>query len=91
MSAQHFILWVDEDEDRVRIASRNAYRLGEASYRNDDARVVPHDLVEALGFWSWQTPVNGPFPAFAAERLEAIVTWLADQGYTARVLPEPPA
>jgi len=33
---------------------------------------VPEELVMALGWEDWQTPENGPFPAFAADRLTQI-------------------
>ena len=88
MTAKHFVLWVDAG--RTRIASLNAYRRGEASWRCDDDRVVPAALVEELGWYEWQTPINGPFPAFAADRAALVARWLEEHGYTARLLSEPP-
>ena len=89
MSARHFVVWVDGE--RTHIATRNFHRQGLASWRNDEASSVPADLVEALGSWQWQTPVNGPFPAFSAERIHEVAAWLVEHGYTACVLDGPPA
>lgn len=89
MTARHFVLWVEGG--RTRVATRNAYRRGEASWRYDEALSVPQELVMALGWEDWQTPVNGPFPAFSDQKLPEIVQWLETHGYTARVLDEPPA
>ncbi len=50
---------------------------------------MPEELVDTLGWWDWQTPVNGPFPAFSADNLESIVEWLKQNGYTAQVVGEP--
>ena len=84
----HFVVWADDGHTHV--ATRNAYRRGEASWRCDDARFVPAELVEALGWEEWQTPINGPFPAFDAGRLEAVADWLESNGYTVQVLPQAP-
>ena len=89
MSARNFVLW--EEGERTHIATRNFHRQGLASWRNDEASSVPADLVGALGSWQWQTPVNGPFPAFSAERIHEVAAWLVEHGYTARVLDGPPA
>ena len=88
MSAGHFVLWVDGE--RTHVASRNAYRRGEAAWRHDETLTVPGEVVDALGWWERQTPMNGPFPAFAADRLEAVADCLRTNGYTARILQEPP-
>lgn len=87
MTARHFVLWTAGE--RTQVASHNAYRRGEAGWRHDERYTVPDELVDALGGWEWQTPINGPFPAFRAERLEEIVDWLLDNGYTACVVDEP--
>ena len=87
MTARHFVLWTSGEH--THIASRNAYRRGEASWRHDETNTVPEELVDALGGWEWQTPINGPFPAFSADSLPAIVEWLVENGYTARVVDEP--
>lgn len=87
MSARHFVLWVANG--RTHVASRNAYRRGEASWRYDEARTVPEALVMALGWEEWQTPINGPFPAFPAEAVLLIRDWLVDHGYTAQVVDRP--
>ena len=89
MTANHFVVWVDGE--RTRVATRNAHRRGEASWRNDEALSVPEELVMALGWEDWQTPENGPFPAFSAERVHEVAAWLVEHGYTARVLDGPPA
>jgi len=89
VSARHFVLWVDGD--RTRVATCNAFRRGQASWRHDEALSVPEELVTALGWEDWQTPENGPFPAFGADKLSEMVQWLVDNGYTARALAEPPA
>jgi len=87
MTATHFVLWAAGE--RTHVASRYAYRRGEASWRHDEKNTVPEELVDALGWWDWQTPINGPFPAFSAERLPLIVGWLTQHGYTARVVSGP--
>jgi len=89
VTARHFVLWVDGQ--RTRVATRNAYRRGEASWRYHDALSVPEELVLALGWEDWQTPVNGPFPAFSDDKLPEVVRWLVEHGYTARVLDGPPS
>lgn len=89
MTAKHFVVWTDGD--RTHLASRSAYRRGEAAWRMDERYTVPEELVDARGGWEWQTPINGPFPAFPAARLTLIVEWLIDNGCTVRVLEEPPA
>ena len=48
--------------------------------------VVPEELVAALGWEEWQTPANGPFPAFSADAMQAMVDWLVAHGYTAQVV-----
>ena len=88
-TARNFVLWADAE--RTHIATRNFHRQGLASWRNDEASSVPADLVEALGSWQWQTPVNGPFPVFSAEKITEVAAWLVEHGYTARVLGGPPA
>lgn len=88
MTAQHFILWVEGE--RTHVATRNAYRRGRASWLNDEAHSVPEELVMAHGFESWGTPINGPHPAFAAEKMPLMAQWLLDHGYTAVILDEPP-
>lgn len=88
MSAKHFVIWAEGG--RTHVATLSSYRRGEASWRCDDARFVPAELVEALGYWEWQTPVNGPFPAFQADRLLAVASWLKGSGYSAGLLQEPP-
>jgi len=89
VTARHFVVWVDGQ--RTRVATRNAYRRGEASWRHDEATSVPEELVMALGWEDWQTPENGPFPAFAADKFTQIALWLNEHGYTACILHEPPA
>ena len=89
MSAQHFVLWVSGE--RTHVATRNAYRRGEGDWRYDEALSVPVELVMVLGWEEWQTPENGPFPAFRADKLPQIALWLNEHGYTAQVLNEPPA
>lgn len=84
MTAKHFVLWTSGE--RTHIASRNAYRRGQASWRHDEKNTVPEELVMELGWEDWQTPGNGPFPAFSADNLESIVVWLTANGYTARVV-----
>jgi len=83
VTTKHVILW--SDGERTHLATRNAYRRGEASWRHDEALSVPEELVTAIGLWQWQwqTPVNGPFPVFAAEKITEIVAWLVEHGYTA--------
>ena len=88
-TARSFVLWADAE--RTHIATRNFHRQGLASWRNDEASSVPGDLVEALGSWQWQTPVNGPFPVFPAEKITEVAAWLVEHGYTAHVLAAPPA
>ena len=88
-TARSFVLWADAE--RTHIATRNFHRQGLASWRNDEASSVPVDLVEALGSWEWQTPVNGPFPVFRAEKITEVAAWLVEHGYTAHVLAAPPA
>ncbi len=87
MSARHLVLWTADG--RTHVASRHAYRRGEASWRHDETPTVPGELVDALGWWEWQTPINGPFPAFSAEALPAMIEWLTTNGYTAQVVAEP--
>ena len=70
MTARHFVLWTSDE--RTHIASRNAYRKGEAGSRHDEKNTMPEELVDSLGDWEWQTPINGPFPAFSAERLPLV-------------------
>ncbi len=89
MSATHFVVWASGE--RTHIASRNAYRRGQASWRHDEKNTVPEELVDTLGWWDWQTPINGPFPAFDAERLQDMTRWLQTHGYSVRVLDAPPA
>ena len=89
MTAKHVILWTDGE--RTHLATRNAYRRGEASWRHDEALSVPEELVTAIGLWQWQTPVNGPFPVFATEKITEILAWLVEHGYTAVVLAAPPS
>ena len=89
MTARNFVLW--EEGERTHVATRNAYRRGEASWRHDEALSVPEELVTAVGLWQWQTPVNGPFPVFSAEKITEVAAWLVEHGYTARVLDGPPA
>ena len=89
MTAKQFILWTDGE--RTHVATRNAYRRGEANWRHDEALSVPEELVTAVGSWQWQTPVNGPFPVFAAEKIAEMVAWLVEHGYTADVRAAPPA
>ena len=89
MKARHFVVWVDGT--RTHVATRNAYRNGEASWRCDEALSVPVDLVEELGREEWQTPSNGPFPVFSSDVFAEVVAWLKDNGYTAVALDEPPA
>ena len=79
MTAKHFVLWVHGD----RTTSRNAYRYGQASWRNDEANSVPEELVVALGWEDWQTADNGPFPAFADHKITDVAAWLVNHGYTA--------
>jgi len=83
VTTKHVILW--SDGERTHLATRNAYRRGEASWRHDEALSVPEELVTAIGLWQWQwqTPINGPFPVFAAEKITEIVAWLVEHGYTA--------
>ena len=88
MTAKHFIVWVDGG--RTHVATRNAYRRGEASWRHDEARSVLDELVMALGK-KGQTPPNGPFLAFSAERIHVVAGWLVEHGYTAVVLDKPPS
>jgi len=47
------------------------------------------ELVEALGWRDWQTPITGPFPAVSADRLPQILEWLQSNGHTALVVEEP--
>ncbi len=87
MTARHFVVWASGE--RTHIASRNAFRRGQASWRHDEKNTVPEELVDALGWEDWQTPINGPFPAFSADKLESIVGWLTSNGYTARIIDNP--
>jgi len=87
VSTRHFVLWTTDT--RTLLASRHAYRRGEAGWRFDQAGQVPDELVEELGWWDWQTPINGPFPAFSADRLPQILGWLQSNDYTALVVEEP--
>ena len=87
MTARHFVVWASGE--RTHIASRHAHRRGEAGWRHDVKDTVPEELVDTLGWWDWQTPINGPFPAFSADSLEPIVGWLTSNGYTARIIDNP--
>lgn len=84
MVAKHFVLWTDAT--RTHLATRSAHRKGESDWRYDDPRSVPPLLVARHGWEDWQTPVNGPFPAFSADKADDIVTWLRRQGYTVQRL-----
>lgn len=86
MSVRHFVLWVDGTS--CHLASRNSYRKGEEEFRKDDIRAVPAGLVEDLGSWDYQTPINGPFPRFAATRAVQIENWLRGAGYRVQRLPD---
>lgn len=87
MTARHFVVWVDGE--RTHLASRHAFRRGEAGWRYDQKNTVPEQLVDELGWWDWQTPVNGPFPAFGSAALGSVVAWLLNDGCTVRVLDGP--
>ncbi len=84
--ARHFAIWAEGPA--CLLATRSAYRRGEADWRRDDARYVPPGLVEDLGYWEYQTPMNGPFPAFEASRVDDIQRWLRARGYGVERRPE---
>ncbi len=52
--------------------------------------LIRPDLVDALGYWESQTPINGPYPRFEADSLDDVEAWLHAHGYGVTRLRVPP-